>query len=289
MLRKLHPVLTGALACASVASAMPAAGQSADFTEILSGRVAPLTLKMRDLTGDWRRVQVVQGARTDEMARLSAAIYGGVTAQDFYTQGRTVSVAGETWLVAYRVEPRHVELAVKALMERGELTVPELPTPDTPLWLALMPVRALAGLVDVRPFDLERETRLDAPRQTARQREQDQESVANLKRIGLGLAMYADEHDDRLPAMDNIEQVRKAVAQFVPPDAKAFAHPETHEPYRTNWRMSGAKWQENPDTPLVWEAGPGADGKRAVLFNDGRVERVSREQWERLQREFNLP
>jgi hypothetical protein len=182
-----------------LALSAPAFGQAVDFQQLLSGKEVPQNVKLKDLNSDWRRLTITttdgaKGGSGDMMSQLMpmammsemgkggkggdpmaamlgmtmlGGMMGGGSQQPvYYTKGQTVTVASESFLVAYKYEKpqmNFMELAMQGdkaggkepdfakLMSEGKMTS------DSPLTLALINVKTIGTLSGIRPFDLERE------------------------------------------------------------------------------------------------------------------------------------
>lgn len=215
----------------------------ADFRGLLSGATHPLTLPIKNLTGEeWRQVSVGQSGP------------GAIT---YYTKGETTTVGGEAFLIAYRLaSPTQARLV-----------------PDTALSLSLLNVRSIVSLSNVRPFrpDLlvaENEKTLAA-------------SLNNLRQLGAGLVLYVQEHDEVFPPMKDAATARKALRSYIRSES-VFAQPETKRPYIPNAWLSGkslAMMAKPGEIVAFYEADPAEDGMRGVAFADGSARRVSAEEW----------
>ena len=83
-------------------ASQPKEGQLSDFKALLSGKVFPLTVKLKDLDNGWRRF-TGGGAETAGYSQVWHRLFAS-TGSAFYTKGDIVSVAGETYLVAYSLQ-----------------------------------------------------------------------------------------------------------------------------------------------------------------------------------------
>jgi hypothetical protein len=91
--------------------------------------------------------------------------------------------------------------------------------------------------------------------------------VNNVKQIGLGCAMYADEHNGTLPRkIDDLKPYITSTNIFVCPQARDMS--------RYSYAFVGVtnKWEEDPNLVILREIEPNHHGKRTVLFDDGHVE-----------------
>jgi hypothetical protein len=135
--------------------------------QVLSGQTVPLTVPLGQLTPDWRRVSI--GGAGDAgggggMMGIFAMMFGGGgpgAPASHYTRGQTVTlVGGEVFLVTYRVQAPPMDFA--ALMRQGPGAGPPPPvvlTPQTLLSLALVNLRTITSLSEIRAFDLQQEIR----------------------------------------------------------------------------------------------------------------------------------
>lgn len=131
--------------------------------EALSGKTHPLTIKLKDLNGDWRRITVHRSAGVSGNVSVNVsgnnspqnnnnfANLGGTTA--YATKGRTLSIAGQAYLVAYHLPSSALDLG--SLIQVAMKRAPEISrlTPDTALPLSLLELKSLGSLDDVRAFD----------------------------------------------------------------------------------------------------------------------------------------
>jgi hypothetical protein len=262
---------------ATAASSAPASRLS--FAQLMSGKSFPLKLRLRDLTRDYRRIAVSSGGSDIYNAQMQMmASRVGVELGLYYTKGQTVTVGGETYLVAYRPQVR-LPAEMWNFHGRDALSESTKPGPDTALALSLLNLRTSGSLSDVRPFDpntdIENTERSNAA------------SVRQLERLGRGVLTYVrGRGQGSLPAMGAAitPAIRRAVYPFVQ-DPRLWSHPTTEEPYLPNPNLSGKKVAgvRNPaQTVFFFEARPAGDGTRAVLFLDGHVVRVTPAQWQRL-------
>ena len=265
---------------------------NADLKDLLSGKQVPLALKLKDLDGSWRRVRVSTSEAGGAVLGMYSQLLGGTGPGVYYTKGEVVLLAGETYVIAYQhlIKP----INTMELLRGGTPPEPENLTPETPLSLALIQLRTAGTLSDIRPFNLDQELAEGAGVTSIVAAERDKgvnsSSVSNLKQIGLGLAMCADDHNGKLPDMSSPQSMKKALANFIR-DEKVFVHPKTGKLYQPNPSMSGKEWQgtNTVDAALVYEADPAQDGTRAVLFGDGHVERANETRWLDLKKTSNIP
>jgi hypothetical protein len=179
----------------------PAWGETLDLQQLLFGREYSASLKLKDLNAEWRRVslgtaeeaksgknemlsQLMQMGMMSEQAKgkgkpdpaaaalgmsFLGALFGGGggerEAPVYYTKGQTLTVGGETFLIAYRSRragTNFLQMAMEAEAKGREPDFAQLSgagklTPDTPLSLSLVNVKSIAAIDDIRPFDLNQE------------------------------------------------------------------------------------------------------------------------------------
>ncbi len=287
------PQTETAVAAPPTEAANPTLSQNLDLATLTSGRVMPLSIKAKDLTSEWRRLTVGSAAEATLNATTITAIDIGV----YYTKGKTVSVGGETYLVAYRAQnnaasPPLAPVQGSAPGFGADINpLPQLPQRrlprDATLTLSLLNLRTSGSLNDIRPVDpaqdIEREL-------TAA--EADLASNENLRQIGIALTRYRGHHNDSLPPMRNADSVRRSMAPYPIRNISILLHPKTREPYLPNPTLADKKFKHimRPGEMVAfYEASPGADGKRGVLFLDGTVKRVPEDKWPRIRKSARIP
>jgi hypothetical protein len=135
---------------------------------VLSGRLHPLSVKLRDLGTGWSHITVhggggaainvgvnVSGSSAESTSQNNnmLGLFGG--GQGYVTKGQTVSVNGQAYLVAYRLPSTGMDL-ITVLLAVATKTQPEMQvlTPESSLRLSLLNVRDIGSIEDVRVFDM---------------------------------------------------------------------------------------------------------------------------------------
>lgn len=112
---------------------------SQPLLEILEGDRYPLSFQLKDLDSSWR-VFSISGQLEAGLFLTIIGSFVGVVPNEYYTQGETVNVGDETYLVVYSI-PVSVSEAI----------------PEAPVNLSLLNVRAISSMNNVQPFDLDAE------------------------------------------------------------------------------------------------------------------------------------
>ncbi|MFB3881517.1 MAG: hypothetical protein ACE149_09645 [Armatimonadota bacterium] len=264
--------------------------QSVDFPTALSGTAIRLSMKLSEFDSSWRRVTVT-GAQ--DLASSYAAM-SGIPVGTHYTRGDTVTIAGETFLIAYSPPPNNAAMGLM-IFGRGGGAVEDV-TAETSFALSLLNVRTISSLSDIRPFDLATElaafaeatsrlqSMMEARASTGVVEGEDDPSLSNLKNVALAAQMFMADYDDKIPPVETAEAFRKALEEYVPSN-DVFQDPDTGELYSVNASLQGrslAQIEDPAATVLVYQQTPRADGSRDVGFLDGHVKRVSDEEWQKL-------
>lgn len=167
--------LLAAVAAAVIAMALPVSGHEPDFSELLSGRIFPLTVTLKDLGSSWRRITIQNaGSVRDNISVNVSGNSNAATSQNnlvgmlsgsraYLTEGRTVSAAGQTYLVAYHLPGSGLDLGslLQAIATKSPPSMQAL-TPETVLPLALLDLRTIGSLDDIRVLDAASEIRESA-------------------------------------------------------------------------------------------------------------------------------
>ncbi len=131
---------------------------TADLSQVLTGTNLPLSLKLKDLTSEWRRLTLAE--QQSDLASLIpflGSLMEVLGNNTFYTQGKTAKVGSETFLVVYRIPGNGISLAslYKSSL-KPENSIPEV-TSETSLSLSLLNLSAVKNLGDIQIFNLEQE------------------------------------------------------------------------------------------------------------------------------------
>jgi len=289
-------MVAGILLLASASALAQEAGSTKDF---VAGKVAPFTMKLKDLDGSYIRFTspyMLGGGWLWAMQRYAGE---GVPA---YTQARTVTIGDEKYLIAYQVEAKGGDSSM-ITFGRPDPNAPE-PEPiteDSILSLALLGQRVATVMTKVRPFDLAVEL-ADFQRYLGRyhgmvagRAVMNQQVAAqppdHLKMVATALEMYTADHDGVLPPMNKPEAFRKALDDYVE-SAEMFRDPEAKEFFGINPTLSGKKIKEIKDpakTIAVYQVKPGKDGTRGVILADGSTKRLTAAEWTELKASSKIP
>ena len=152
----------------ALTAATPAFCQGNGLQELLTGASTPATLKLKSLNSNWRRVTLDApgDAKSNPLGQMMGGIMGmfmgganpPVVSPPYYTQGKTVTLGGETFLVTYRPAVKGLDMG--ALMKAGNgggLPAPEKMTAESNVTLQLLNVRSINSISEIRPFNLEQE------------------------------------------------------------------------------------------------------------------------------------
>ena len=304
-------LVTPALAQDAALNAVADKMAMAPIERALAGGTIALSLQASALDGQWRRFK--PGASPEMEALMQ--MQGGRGMRDmgagqFVTRGDTLQAGGQTYLIAYRRKADPEEL--RAALDRMRRHLPDdgtgpaetddgfvrMRSSDT-LMLSLLNMTSIGDLNDIRAFDPKVDLISDAQVAQLDKAGGNQQSVSNLRQIGLGMMQYIQDYDERYPPMrsaQSMAQIRQpynarkltTVQQVLQPYVKntqIFAHPVTRQIYRPNLNLSGRPQSAIADvsrTVAFYEAAPAADGTRAVLYADGRVTREREADWPRI-------
>jgi len=268
--------------------ALPSFAQQATL-DILTGKTAPLTLKLGQLDGAWRCISPTppkSGADTFLLLIASSQSHQPLPVNVMYTKGDTVAAGGEVYLIAYNRPPQ--PQPTEEQMQRREAAKPVPLTADSELTLCLLNIRTMGSLLDIRPFDLQQELAENKEQAKMSLRDAQTASLNNLRQLAIAVQIYAQDHDQTLPPMDNAERL-KVMLKI---DLAVFTKPGTNEPYQPNAALGGKKLAQLPDPAQVvvyYEATPWPNGLRCVAFLDSHVEVVADQKWAELKEKMARP
>lgn len=280
---------------------------------VLAGSVAPLSLKLKELTPEWRRVSITgetmlgMGGMVQSMMQTVGSMLGGTNSEAIYTRGAMVRIRGEQFLVGYRLAAAGIDFG--ALMSMGAAAAgaggqggapPKMErkpvTPESELSLVLINVRAIATLGDIRPFDLAEATKPAPPGlldQIGGQSEKAEagDAMRHMRQLATAMMMYAQDYDEVLPPMRDSGKLKEVLLPYVKTE-EVFRSPATGQPFRSNPRLSGRKLSSlgNPaSVVMLYSAAPEPDGTRLIARADGSVRAISAEEWPKVVVAQRLP
>ena len=154
--RRIAAICVGAIATAvSVATAPVNANE---FTKVLTD--VPLNVSLKTLDSSWQRFTLNQESLAPSLLfGISGLVETALRTNLYYTQGQTVTLSKQQYLVVYRPEGNNVNLRSLMLSgrkNRPENLVKEL-TPDSKLVVSLINLNKIESLQDIQPFNLQKE------------------------------------------------------------------------------------------------------------------------------------
>ncbi len=131
-----------------------------ELTKVLAD--TPMQLQMKTLDSSWQRLSLNQESLGPAMLfGMSGLLQSALRTNIYYTQGQTITLGKQKYLVVYR--PEGSSLTLTALINSGRNTAPEslikALTPDTQLVPSLINLSKIESLQDIQPFDLQKEIR----------------------------------------------------------------------------------------------------------------------------------
>jgi peroxiredoxin len=221
--------------------------------QVLTGQEFPLTMKASDLNASWRRVAISVGNQYEL----------------YFTQGKTLKVGDETYLIAY--------LPTAAPVGESNHISPSLT-------LTMLNMRSVGTLRYV-------ETMIPPPQdRDALQKARNATTDSNLRQLGIALQQYISDHDEMLPPMNDAETAKKAMLPYVKNDS-IFVDADG-KPLQPNGILSKKKKAHitNPSAMVAfYEGAKAANGTRCLVFLDGRVKRIQEREWPKVVKDSKIP
>jgi len=260
----------------TLALVLPACADNLTLAQLLGGKVVPLGMQLKEVPAGWVRLCVSGQPGVSEMAQMFSTMMGGHAAGVFYTKGDMLALEGEKYLVAYGVPMRPVD---PAAMQNGP-RAPEPLTADTPLSLSLLKMQTLGSIIDIRPFDLASEIKVEKEAAAAVGNAKDKaritSSLNNLRQIALAASMFCQDHKQMLPDAKTWQPELNLPKQVL-------VVPGTNEMYLYNESLGGksiADIKEPSATIFFYEPNPRADGTHLAAYLDGHVAQLSDADWQ---------
>jgi hypothetical protein len=144
----IRKILTGLAIAATITTAStiinisPIIAAEVSLNEILAGKTVPNSIKLKDLTPEWRGLSTNgQFELGNTFQTIFAAFGGGAFTASYYTKGQTISLGSETYLIAYSLQEQPEKIAA-----------------DTNLGLSLLNLKTIGSLTNIRSFNVSTET-----------------------------------------------------------------------------------------------------------------------------------
>ncbi len=125
----------------------------------------PLSLRFGDLDHSWRKFRASGQYEFGDLMQTWSSLFGLSTFNNvYYTQGKTVEMAGKTYLVAYRLPVKESDTTLSNMFTAWgsdcEETMPEtVLSVDSSLSLALLNPTTIGSFNDIQAIDIEAEIR----------------------------------------------------------------------------------------------------------------------------------
>jgi hypothetical protein len=113
------------------------------FADILRGNSIPTSIKLKDLTPEWRAMSTNGQLEIGNFQAFVSLFGGGAFANNYYTKGQTVTVGSETYIVAYSI-----------------LSLADKVSPEMPLNLSLLNLKTIGSMSNIRAFEAIAETKV---------------------------------------------------------------------------------------------------------------------------------
>lgn len=249
--------------------------------EVLTANKVALTIKAKQLDASWR-VLSLSGINDNNYYYDEYGNYvrgGG----EYFTRGLIVRVAGEPFLVAYQPLKSQTKLQTPAEYRAGQMAMTSGLSTESTLSLALIKTLNVSAIKNARPFD-KRVLKEPVKGNEVPNHYFYALSQKQLQKVYAALYRYREDTLGYLPPMTTSALARKALAPYAENDA-IFTQPGTTQPFLTNPILSGKLWAHLSRRGYMvafYEPDAAADGKRTVLFLNGKVQRVDEKQWARL-------
>lgn len=276
-----------------------------DVPNIFTSSDVPLTIQLQNLDNTWRKINVSGQYELGDFMKNWGNLLGGYAYNNtYYTQGKTKKFGGETYLIAYRLQPQGEPLSLQSLISSSssntcdEDKLPKAITETTTVHLAFLNLNTIGSLNDVVSVNIADEINSSQKQyqeaiavcKAAELQEVNYTVESNLYELSYAVLGYSEGHNGKLPNLKDAATAQSDLSDLVS-TSSVFVHPKTNEPYQPNAKLSGKILADipNPDkTILFYELTPAVDGTRGVLFLDTSVRRISAEDWDKVKQESGL-
>lgn len=260
------PTLAIPVVPATALAPKPARPEPSRLDDIINAKF-PLAIEFGDLGAGWREID-----------------YNG---NSYFTRGDTCWVNEKEYLVTYTFGLKRKE-PVSSRDYVSQVTRGIMPhSPKDRLGITLLDLRDLAGVVTngamgLKSFDTS-DYQSDFTLQGLPSAYYQNLSLVYLRKLNTALTSYSGNYLSTMPVLETAFAARQALEPFAENPA-IFTQPGTNQSFKVNPLLSGRKRAHLKGKGYVvvyYEGVPAPDGSRAVLYYNGRVQRLSAKMWEK--------
>ena len=157
-LRQKIAVYMGAIATATMITTTPVYAN--ELTKVLTD--VPLRLQLKALDNSWQRLTLNQESVAPAILfGMTGLIESALRTNVYYTQGNTVTLGEQQYLVVYRPEGSNISLTdlLQSSRKRPPESLGQALTPNSTIIPSLINLSQLGSLQDIQPFNLQKEIR----------------------------------------------------------------------------------------------------------------------------------
>ncbi len=217
--------------------------------DVLSGKLFPLTLQLKDMTSGWSTFTCDSAnspSRLIGLAGYAPTDYAQMSMLDaIFTRGQTVVLGGETYLVAYgRSQAQFAKLLMNPEWGRQQVTIDPATlkfTPETEVTLQLLNMHTMGNIENIRQFNLKELSSTNTVLENARLKALKNTSLSQLRQIAIATQMYMQDNHGKLPPLDTLADFQGAVDAYLGNNQAMLVQPGTGTPYQPNFALAGKK------------------------------------------------
>ena len=90
------------------------------LSEILSGKTVPSTIAIKELTPEWRALRTTGQFDTGSIFQAQLMANNKIFVAGYYTKGQTISLAGESYIIAYSLQDKLEKIDKQSMTRRKE-------------------------------------------------------------------------------------------------------------------------------------------------------------------------
>jgi hypothetical protein len=140
-------------------------GYASDLQNLLSGQDIPLSMELQNLDKSWRKISISGQFEMADFIKNWSNLFGSASYDNtYYTQGNTITIENQSYLIAYRLplEPQSMTLVqwmenLSGLDKCQEENFPKKLTGKTQVVLSLLNLNTVGSMNNIIPLDVGQE------------------------------------------------------------------------------------------------------------------------------------
>jgi hypothetical protein len=162
-----------------------------ELQSIISGQNTPLSIQLQNLDNSWRKISISGRYEMGDLIKSWSELFGMNSYDNtYYTQGKTITIGNQTYIIAYRIPSSGEAMTLESLLnvfgnsDCDSKTLPPVLTATTSVSLALLNLESMGSLNNIKPVNIQEEINLSQQRHEELKRTCEQAKIDSINQEG---------------------------------------------------------------------------------------------------------